>query len=1305
LPAKLVTPPPTTNNYKKLWEFATDGNLEGWSIQDGIANLHTSNGSLSGTSNNMDPGIKSPNQLGIRASAVSYVKIRMKSSVHSVGQIFFVTSTDGTWSEDKSIRFYVDGTNNGFVDYYVPMWQNAKWKDQVTQIRFDPMLVPGDFSIDYIGMVDSPVEGIALYMDGNVQRFSHPPTVINNSVMVPAADVFGKIGAATEWDPVALTITAGKGTNIYKIKVGNTTAYKDNQPIILEHAPVLLADSSVLIPANFFNQAFGYVVTVDLTAQKVIMYTTSILWDFYDSSEWTTNSQISNIQTSNVYYNGTSTGSEPSLISPDAIRVNAEVIKRIRIKYKNSTSGTEAKIYFRNVGDTGWNPAKVLSLNVVPNDSEYREYVVDTSNLASWTGMIEQIKFVPTDTTGNFSVDDVKLDFTTKIPMKGDNMIAAPGMEDDTVPYTGSLITTQFSPTESHSGHQSLQITKSGLYGSIFFPANIQKGKEYYYSAWAKMPSGSKAGKVLRISLSYKLDGVTKQFNILTSPGLDTTWKQVQGTYTINEVGNVTNVSMFIYTDAPAETDTYFLDDVEIRPITYTDTPEWVSVSGVNFNKSSTTVFLGKSETLVATVQPTNAITKDVSWKSDDPSVAVVDVFGSVYGKSAGTATITVTTTDGAKKASALITVGPYVAVTGVSLNKSTTMIPLGLTETLVATVTPSNASIQNVMWSSSNTNVASVDANGTVLAVNSGTATITATTADGGKAASASVTVPSNAVRGNNLVNDPGFEDSTTHYSGYLITQQLNTSEYHGGSQSLKITKADRYGNIQFPANIVKGQEYYYSAWAKLAAGSTAGEVLRICLEYKLNGVTKQIVILTSPALNTTTWKQVQGTYTINETGTVTNVKMFIYTDVPAAADAYYLDDVEIRSVMYAVTGVNLDKQAINLSNGGTATLTATVLPTNAANKNVAWSTSNPAVATVGANGIVTAVGGGTATITVTTADGGFQKSATVTVDQTAPADATFASDITAPTNTNVTVTISYPADAVLKEYKVGASGAWAAYTEPVVFSANDTVYARGTNVLGNVSSVTSYAVSNIDKTAPVTAASVSPLQPDGPNGTYVNPVTVTLNSSDSPSGVAKTEYSLDNGTTWQLYTSAVTFDTQGQISMIYKSTDKAGNVEPPQTLGFTLTTTAVKVKLKDSNGNPLSGGVVKYYDGGWKDFGITDASGTVSKALGNKSYTFAMSYEGTYKEKVQDTGTDAVVVFQTVGVKVQLKDSMGNPLDSGNVKYYAGSWRTFGDTTGGEVSKQLLSGSYTFGMTYGGAYKESVNNITTNPTIVFQM
>ena len=84
------------------------------------------------------------------------------------------------------------------------------------------------------------------------------------------------------------------------------------------------------------------------------------------------------------------------------------------------------------------------------------------------------------------------------------------------------------------------------------------------------------------------------------------------------------------------------------------------------------------------------------------------------------------------------------------------------------------------------------------------------------------------------------------------------------------------------------------------------------------------------------------------------------------------------------AVTGVTVAPTAVTLDKiGATATLTATVAPANATNKNVTWATSNDKVATV-ANGTVTATGDGEATITVTTQDGNKTATATVTVKTT---------------------------------------------------------------------------------------------------------------------------------------------------------------------------------------------------------------------------------------------------------------------------------------------------------------------------------
>ena len=85
--------------------------------------------------------------------------------------------------------------------------------------------------------------------------------------------------------------------------------------------------------------------------------------------------------------------------------------------------------------------------------------------------------------------------------------------------------------------------------------------------------------------------------------------------------------------------------------------------------------------------------------------------------------------------------------------------------------------------------------------------------------------------------------------------------------------------------------------------------------------------------------------------------------------------------SVVYKVTGVTLDQTDLTLFTGQSEQLTATVTPDNATNKNVTWSSNDDTIATVDANGNVTAVAAGTATITVTTEDGSHTATCKVTV------------------------------------------------------------------------------------------------------------------------------------------------------------------------------------------------------------------------------------------------------------------------------------------------------------------------------------
>jgi uncharacterized protein YjdB len=168
-----------------------------------------------------------------------------------------------------------------------------------------------------------------------------------------------------------------------------------------------------------------------------------------------------------------------------------------------------------------------------------------------------------------------------------------------------------------------------------------------------------------------------------------------------------------------------------------------VAVTGVTLDKTTATLEAGQSLTLKATVAPDGATNKKVSWASDKTNIASVDQNGNVTAVAEGEAVITVTTEDGAKTATCAVTVeAAAVAVTGVSLDRTTATLEAGESLTLKATVAPDEADNKKVSWASDKTNIATVDQSGKVTAVAAGIAVITVTTEDGAKTASCSVTV-----------------------------------------------------------------------------------------------------------------------------------------------------------------------------------------------------------------------------------------------------------------------------------------------------------------------------------------------------------------------------------------------------------------------------------------------------------------------------------------------------------------------------------------------------------------------------------
>ena len=423
-----------------------------------------------------------------------------------------------------------------------------------------------------------------------------------------------------------------------------------------------------------------------------------------------------------------------------------------------------------------------------------------------------------------------------------------------------------------------------------------------------------------------------------------------------------------------------------------TQTPV-VEVESVSLNKSEMTLTEGESETLAATVTPDNAENKSIKWSSNNEAVATVDANGTVTAKSAGTAVITATSTNG-KSAGCTVTVEKkQIPVTEVRLSESTVGIVEGSTYKLTATVLPENTTdSKSVSWSSSNSEVATVDANGTVTAKRAGTAVITATSTNG-KSAGCTVTVSKKEIPITEISLDKSSATLTEGETTTLTATVLPENTTYG--KSVKWSSS----NVAVATVDIMGKVTAKSAGTAIITaisenGKTASCTITVnkkdtnitITEVRLNKSTETLTegdktTLTATVLpeNTTDSKNVSWSSsnsevaTVDANGTVTAKRAGTAIITATSENGKTAScTVTVSRKEIPITEISLDKSSATLTEGETTTIVATVLPENTTDsKSVSWSSSNSEVATVDANGTVTAKRAGTAVITATSTNG----------------------------------------------------------------------------------------------------------------------------------------------------------------------------------------------------------------------------------------------------------------------------------------------------------------------------------------------
>ena len=345
----------------------------------------------------------------------------------------------------------------------------------------------------------------------------------------------------------------------------------------------------------------------------------------------------------------------------------------------------------------------------------------------------------------------------------------------------------------------------------------------------------------------------------------------------------------------------------------------------ITLNRSTLTLREGKTATLRATVS--NGSSDDIAWSSSNESVARVGNSGVVTGSGRGDATITATIKGVSATCSVSVVSDSESSVSNdtvvaeeIVLSKTSLSIGADETYRIDAGVYPNNVKNKTITWKSSDNLVATVDNNGNVKGISTGTAVITATSADGKASAECGVTV-SGSSSGGSAGDSTALKDAK-----YIEFFDARSTMYVNSSQTMKI-RTDK-------GKIVPNGDLKWSVSDKSMATVDSQGVVKV--------------------------KRNAGTVTVS--ADTRDGKLF---------DSYR---ITVTREKVDVTDISLTDDKVVVTVGSKSNpVKVKITPSNAAVADLSWSTANSKIATVDSSGVVTGKQKGSTTLIVKTKDGKY--------------------------------------------------------------------------------------------------------------------------------------------------------------------------------------------------------------------------------------------------------------------------------------------------------------------------------------------
>ena len=396
-----------------------------------------------------------------------------------------------------------------------------------------------------------------------------------------------------------------------------------------------------------------------------------------------------------------------------------------------------------------------------------------------------------------------------------------------------------------------------------------------------------------------------------------------------------------------------------------------VEVSSIELSLQDVTLLIGSITTLTAKVYPENATNQQITWTSDDSSIASIDDNGTITALQIGETIITATC--GNASATCKVTVTP-VSPSSIELNIKDMILYVGQSETIQAIVRPANTTYPTVTWQSGDEKVATVTADGKVTGISEGVVTIIASCGE----VSAECTVTVNPIPASNIEITTGDVTLTIGNSTTLLAKVLpeNTThpevEWVSSDPDIATITADGTvtgNNIGTAIITAKCGNVSATCTVTVIPVPSEGIVISPTSISMLLGEETPLTATVFPE-NTTdktvTWgSDNPGVASVSSTGVVTALKLGTATITASNGSSKASCIVTVNPIVATSISLNVKDETIFVAS--TTQLVATISPANVTDKTITWTSSKPEIATVTDDGLVYGVAVGTTTITAT--------------------------------------------------------------------------------------------------------------------------------------------------------------------------------------------------------------------------------------------------------------------------------------------------------------------------------------------------